>query len=77
METIAAAAEKRMPQKGDVAYFYYEKSGLPHVGVIEYVFDDGSFYLSETNMPFYHTNWFGVRYIPAGYKNFKGVYTPR
>lgn len=59
--------------KGTVAIFNYEKSGLKHVAVVEYVFEDGSFLTSECN---YHAGECGFRHLQPTYPNLLGFYTP-
>ena len=68
------AAKKITPKKGDLAMFYYEKAGLPHIAVVEYVFHSGSFYVSEANMYHLYKGGVGTRIIQPDYKNFVGIY---
>lgn len=67
-------AEKRTPVKGDLVLFYYEKSGLPHIAVVEYVFDNGGVYISESNMYHLYDDGFGIRYIDQNYSSLVGFY---
>lgn len=60
------------PKKGDVAIFHYEKSGLKHVAVVEYVFTNGYFWVSECN---YTHGECEIRYLSPHYKNLVGFYT--
>jgi len=68
---VAITKTTDTPRKGDVAIFHYEKSGLKHVAVVEYVFDDNSFLISECN---YHSGECGVRHLDLTYKNLRGFY---
>lgn len=60
-----------VPHKGDVALLHYDKSGLDHVAIVEWVFDDNSFLISECN---YIHGECGIRHLTMEYKNLKGFY---
>jgi len=70
-------AKMVIPNKGDLAMFYYEKSGLPHVAVVEYVFHNGGVLISEANMYHLYEDGVGTRYIPPQYHHLVGFYEPR
>ena len=67
-------AQRIHPQKGDLAMFWYEKSGLPHVAVVEYVFNNGEVIISEANMYHLYDDGVGVRYIEPNYPHLIGFY---
>jgi hypothetical protein len=77
MWTMINQAKVITPQKGDLALFYYEKSGLPHIAVVEYVFNNGGVLISEANMYHLYTGGFGVRYLDPGYTHLIGFYEQR
>jgi len=69
MATIVSNEFK--PAKGMIAVFVYEKSGLGHVAIVEYVFDNDSFLISECN---YISGKCGIRHLQLDYKNLRGFY---
>lgn len=62
------------PVVGDLAMFYYEKAGLPHVAVVEYVFNNGGVLVSEANMYHLYKGGVGIRYLAPDYKHLIGFY---
>lgn len=68
-------AEVITPEVGDVAMFWYEKSGLPHIAVVEYVFDNGGVWVSEANMYHLYENGMGIRYLEPDYVHLIGFYS--
>lgn len=62
------------PEVGDVAVMYYEKSGLTHFAVVEGIFDNGSFLVSECNMYHLYSTGCGYRILSTNYKNLTGFY---
>lgn len=75
MRTMLSEATRTFPKKGDLALFYYEKSGLPHVAVVEYVFDNGAVLISEANMYYLYSGGTGVRFMLPSYRHLIGFYT--
>jgi hypothetical protein len=74
MWTMINGAKPITPEKGDLALFYYEKSGLPHVAVVEYVFSNGGVFVSEANMYHLYQGGMGIRYIEPSYHHLVGFY---
>lgn len=74
MWTMIQGARHVTPTKGDLALFYYEKSGLPHIAVVEYVFPNGGVFISEANMYHLYPDGMGIRYIESGYPHLVGFY---
>lgn len=71
---VHQAEVNHTPKKGDLALFYYEKSGLYHIAVVEYVFDNGGMWISEANMYHLYKSGVGVRYIDQTYPRLIGYY---
>ena len=70
-----SGAEVINPEVGDVAMFWYEKSGLPHIAVVEYVFDNGAVMVSEANMYHLYEDGLGIRYLESDYVHLIGFYS--
>ena len=75
MRTMLSEAKPILPKKGDLALFYYEKSGLPHIAVVEHVFDNGAVLISEANMYHLYSGGTGVRFMLPSYRHLIGFYT--
>lgn len=80
MEYLVQHAQMRVPEINDVSVSMYEKdcvpddgfASCPHVAIVVYVFDDGSFWQYECN---YHDGECGIRQIPSGYSALLGFVT--
>lgn len=76
MAQIVATATEQTPEKGMLAVFHYEKQGLYHVAVVEHVFDDGSYWISECNMKKMYGKPCGIRHLASDYANLIGFVVP-
>lgn len=75
MWTMMNGAEMITPEVGDVAMFWYEKAGLPHIAVVEYVFHNGGVLVSEANMYHLYKDGVGIRYLEPSYQHLIGFYS--